>query len=41
VPPTARRGEPDPDGFKRIAVGRYGAQQTVIVGHVDLSTEAA
>lgn len=33
--------KPGPDGWKRIEVGRYGQTQTVIVGHVDLNTEAA
>jgi hypothetical protein len=33
--------KPDPDGFKRILVGRHGWKQAVIVGHVDIGTEVA
>ncbi len=30
---------PDPDGWKRIAVGRYQHVERVIVGHVDLDAQ--
>lgn len=33
--------KPDPDGWKRISVGRYGQEQTVIVGHTSLEAEMA
>lgn len=29
--------KPDPDGWKRIQVGRAGRLRTVIVGHVDVT----
>lgn len=33
--------KPGHDGWKRIDVGRHGQVRQVIVGHVDVSTEAA